>query len=513
MRQSKRLPDAAATRMRLAVPMPTLVCVVVAFVAVMSQPPAYTLYGQRPMPPEAATNPTAFGQQPAARQPMPQRYPQAHNPYLDFLPDSGYLKLKPHDEAQPPEYHRVASTARADDSTQRDFSIYSEDGFGRRVKREPVKPLDHPRYVPFVVKPTIANDVTWQPPPEEREPPVYVSTADTVEVPVAPRGTNRSPKRRIVAYDDGDPFAFPVREMAPPPPDSGPPMDSFSVADLSVVHTTRRLVLLTPDRTHAFTASTLAPGDGWSSVPVSGNAPTYNDVVTRLSDKYVASFVSDRVFVLSLDGMAWRTFPVDRFVAFRVTWAHLVDDATLYIRSDSAHALVSWTEGEGGVLRFTARHLRSAPSDDPLTAVPLAPGVAMARLRTHTWVYAYNPKAFNWLPNERIEYALPRGVRLRNRVFFLAEERPGSDGLFRGTGVVATMNAATMRVHQAPTQGEVRVMLQYDEILCLAPSGRDDNCVVCFAADLASYVVLEVDRWEKIKGYVFSGADDTDGLM
>jgi hypothetical protein len=207
-----------------------------------------------------------------------------------------------------------------------------------------------------------------------------------------------------------------------------------------------------------------------------------------------------------------------------------------YVRGLSTHYEVSFRRLEmredddalpgeerlSGYRRFrlaaTAKNLRVKPPDDFLEAVAGAPGFATAtstgpRGDDHSWIFKYEPKALTWLPHERIDFAHPVGVTLGPKVLFFANDTTpealrlaGARG--GGTCVVANLHMESGRVTQVPTAGDVRVMLDRHDILALAPTRRADSTVLCVTADFASFLVLEVDRWEKIKGYVFKGEHD-----
>jgi hypothetical protein len=211
------------------------------------------------------------------------------NPHLLFLPDSRYFDpgvavpspfdgvgqyMKPSKRSTPRyiELEQQAQTAETKGAVEqrereREHSRLMEyrkrlgvDGPARHpehLKQYEARP--RPRFVPYVVRSNPYRDeqVKWRPPVEEPVEPEYISTADAVEVPPPPmlRAASESAdrQRRVVAYDDGDPFPFPVRILPPPPHDVGaPPLEFFGPAGLTVVHTAAKVILFTPDRSRVY---------------------------------------------------------------------------------------------------------------------------------------------------------------------------------------------------------------------------------------------------------------------
>jgi hypothetical protein len=508
------------------------------------------------------------------------------NPHMLYLPESRYFdpgvaRPSPYDGVGPymrpskfsePQYKDVSAASRAAAGTEDANDVGARERTERQLEHTRLveyrkrlgvdgparvpdhlrnyQPPDRPKYVPYIVRSNPYRTVKWEPPVAEPERPVDISTADAVEVPARAAGrVSDSPeqRRRIVAYDDGDPFPFPVRTVPPPPPDVGAPsMESFGPGGLTPVHTATKLMLFTPNRSRVYQLQVGSPGDGWSTLLLHGDFPGPDSILTLLSPTHIVAFErGDRCHALTLQNMTWSRIAVPKYRLTDIpNFAHTVGtEMQVYVRTYREHYVLTFDkfevlEGEEvragdetmAIRRFrlfvaVTKLLRSTPTEENLVPVPFAPGIAAAtttgrRGEVHTWIFKYEPTGLNWLPHERIEFGHPLGVVLGRKVlFFAVDSTPESlyalGGKYdeeRGAGicVVATMQIDNGQVKQPPTSGDVRLMLKPSDVLCLTPTRRADNAVLCVTSDYASYMVLEVDRWEKIKSYVFNGEHDYD---
>jgi hypothetical protein len=356
------------------------------------------------------------------------------NPHLLFLPDSRYFDpgvampspfdgvgqyMKPSKRSTPRyiELEQQAQTAETKGAVEqrereREHSRLMEyrkrlgvDGPARHpehLKHYEARP--RPRFVPYVVRSNPYRDeqVKWRPPVEEPVEPEYISTADAVEVPPPPmlRAASESAdrQRRVVAYDDGDPFPFPVRILPPPPSDVGaPPLEFFGPSGLTVVHTAAKVILFTPDRSRVYQVMCGAPHDGWSTVPLRGDPPDGGCTLVPMGDSHVLALTrGERCWALTLQSMTWTSLLIPNYrLRDNCTFAHSVGDGTdIYIRSSSQHFVVAFRRyvvhdadmvlpGDEmiDIKRYRlyaakARELRSNAVEDTLVAVPGAPHLA-----------------------------------------------------------------------------------------------------------------------------------------
>ena len=327
-----------------------------------------------------------------------------HNPHLDFLPHSRHAR--PEAYRAPLDPVRPRFEVRSNEATNEAQAISKMTEFevqhGINAKTAPAmgrstavrQPGRHgPRWVPPIVHDVISSAVNLEyhvPQQRGRDIAIDVSTAEVVEAPLAAkeqsplRGSHSTGVPPIVAYDDGDPFAFPVRQIPLPAQDTGAPDLHAVVRSLTVVQTPLKILLITHDRRGAFVGRTAALHEGWSWVPIKHDGPSPGGPLLPFGDhgERVIAMSGDRVFLLSLDGMAWHYYPIQRYVPVGVTWAQTLPDDRLYFRSDSAHgAILARMEvlvrGDAPQLLMHCRMFRNKPVEDELVVVPGVSGMAM----------------------------------------------------------------------------------------------------------------------------------------
>jgi hypothetical protein len=399
---------------------------------------------------------------------------------------------------------------------------------------------------PVVDEQHIDNNVRWSPAKQRPAKTSDISIADVVTV--EPRAPVTLPPhenlalRRIVASDDGDPFAFPTRCLPPPPAwaprhcalesdsassrrddDAGAAaaparhivgvtlpteprrlkqaipaaLPAFGERDL--VETPSKVMLMAHDRRHVFCFRPAAPQEGWSSIKLRGPQPPPRCLVVAYGQQHALAVYKKTVHVLHLNGMTWRASSVLAYTMFMTdaVWAHQAAKGLYYARDAAGgHVLMEVAESahdRQAHLHFRGRALHAKPAEEQLTAVVNAPGLALSFLRTHTWVYRFSEQAYKYIPHCRVEFVTPLPAVIDcKKLWLFAELKPGS-----GTStVVGTLDLETLELTGPPRHGDV--MLQLPRAETAVAVGAQHNCVVVVSTDLVRYVVMEVDRWAKI---------------
>lgn len=389
------------------------------------------------------------------------------------------------------------------------------------IAREQYKPqaaVGRRKHVPFVPAPAVKLDLdpyanltlSYLKPVEnliERRA-FDVSTAEVVESSIIPAQSMEAPlaKANILAYDDGDPFCFKVHRLPSPP---HVPEGDLTFNDVELFSTNEHIVLLAMQRSYVFWISTETMSLGWRRARLDSPPPTSVPLIAR-SGPVLFGPSKLRMVMLDLTEYhpAWETRKVWDGVNrnWEPNWLHTIDDSTLYVRDATSHTLFVWEGvgvGNGESRQVREVCLRGCPNEEPLDPIRTQHGFALLYQPTHTWLYRFEMKARKFLPLVRLECARPIATGLEGRLYFFSEDPPGSHSL-RVTHKVEVKNGALTTV---PRQGDVVIVYDPQEIAAFCPSSS--FCVTVLSKDLESYVKVEVDRWNRVRGFLRDAPDST----
>ncbi|CUE85333.1 Hypothetical protein, putative [Bodo saltans] len=352
-----------------------------------------------------------------------------------------------------------------------------------------------PKYVPFAVRPLGHDDVQWKPPKskeqiaeaERRKMLLSITEATAAERPPQPPVSTRDiageyrARQRLVAYDESEAFGFRARplhdngalsQLRDDMRDKKARAVISPNASVATIKHQNSCYLISADRRKLLkfdptdTARNIGGAGMWESmelqdgslfIGVSAYPPEETTVVPIPNLPYMIATTHSMLYILSLEDSTWFVGCLRGLEDTRgVGWVHLVDEQTLYVRSQSkqTHGLVPLRAvlEELTILRrsphdinpdqpsfFLENHLKYAdckmlrrqPCPDSLVAVEGVPGVAIQpKLKEgHMWVFVFNHVASTFLPWRRIDNGTFLTVVMENHlvpdsttILFFAEQ-------------------------------------------------------------------------------------------
>ena len=398
------------------------------------------------------------------------------------------------------------------------------------MSKDDIRHKPTPPFVPFAMGRRIGDDdVFWTPSKKDNTVKIDVSQAEVVEkqVPPPPPKFNEAPTARMVAYDDSDPFASRMRRLRNTEDVLN---DGVRHRDTPVYLLEYAVVVFTPDFSVLWVLDNtdLTVGN-WKKIPCLGQGPPIGTMLLpNPKDSTFVAIVNPEYFVLELipdePEARWVRCRIrGTWDKFTVTWMQLIDSDSFYIRSDTQHALVKPmikvdpTKTRTRVIHTIAskiispheelcasERLRSTPVAEELEAVAMMPGVALQYCTGYVWVYVYAPKARNFLPTKRIDVETPLKVVMPEKgLYFFSPHKVHRAYQASHRIRFPVFNQSgfpEVEVEDVTKDGEVTLNIRKDDVVALSP--MHDDCVLVLHRDLENYVVVELDRFAKVKKYI-----------